>query len=267
MEDFKEEIYTNHKFWKNLQERRAKFTINHKKHIANAIRSMALSGLPVKKLIIDNYYCTDPFIIYEELNKEIQNIAVKQDIPKNTTFKFSHTNNSTIEEQVRINTKYTNDTIICDLVPNSRLDLILRVEEKYGYIDNKYSLIHTCKYKKITDNKFELELHNNGEIKIKDLITNIKNNLIERIKVLLNTEVHFAEGIAKLYINNESEMFGQLITCELSEIKQDLDFTKYYFEDDTIRRITWEIVHDNEDEIHKLIEVLVNKLVEIFTNL
>jgi len=178
--------------------------------VANAIRRTLIGELPAYGLTFDqeDFETDDEYLIWKNIQSQIQSIRIKQDIPESTRFYLDVTNSTPMDKMVRA--KHIEIRGKGELPFNETFRIItlrkgktmkiknIKVIKKYGYEDAKFHLTSGVAYKQLDVNAYErgkgvssmmsdchdyeLGIYTDGNIEPKTLLTMAMSNIKERVK-------------------------------------------------------------------------------------
>lgn len=262
--------------------------------LINAYRRCAIDELKVKHLyfILNSLKTNDPYILQDLLKDRIEMIPLLQSVDISTTFKLNVSNLTDkvipvySSELVSSDKKlYFNQTFkVCDLNPNCYIKIDnIKIRKSSGEQDGKFSLcvssyevenLETSSML-IFSNDFNMYVETFGNISPKDIIVNVKENLIDRLNKIINSINNktirklVIGDIQQYFIQEEGYTIGELLrTYIYNYYKNNLRLINYDPGYPTERGIVLNIIHpEYEKAIIDSIDI-IKKDIELFsTNL
>lgn len=277
--------------------------------VANAIRRVAIGdGLLIKRIIPTMVDSDDPFIWESELNIFFESMPIRQDIDENVNFKIEYVNDSAEKYLLTTNIfpkdikEYVNNFPILFISPGKYVRIEFKIKQKFSFLDGKYNIVHMAtsipleenngkyeiaKFDKIQSTEsnfkhFRLTIGTNGEIKPRDLLTKIVNNIKERLLYVksilgqfyfeneINTKnsKNDALTIGILVIRNETYTISKMIIRKVFNMVPDIPFLVDNMPDKTVRNIEIKVKFNcSTDEIKKIFSVAIDDLVKTFISM
>lgn len=311
---YKDLIEKNKNFLPIFNKTGLKFELlNSNEAFANSIRRIYNDELLVKCLDtkIFNINTDDKYILHDTIIERINSISINQDLIQDDMIFHLNINNNThsvikvYSKDIIIknksnnkidNTLYFNPNIlICTLKPNKYLTISsIGINKEYGYNNHIYSLgsfnykIINTDFSKLSLNTistdFELELINNGNIKINNIITNIYNNILFRLKKIQDSinsyelDRHSTDinkivneifiinnnNIYEIHINNEYHTIGNLLTYYIYDLEKSIELVNYKLEHPLRHKI---IIYIKHPQYKKLCNDAINNIISDYTML
>jgi len=311
---YKDLIEKNKHLLPTLNKTGLKFQLlNSNEAFANSIRRIYNDELLVKCLDtkIFNINTNDKYILHDTIIERINSISINQNLIKDDMIFHLNVNNHTngiikvYSKDIIIknktnnkidNTIYFNPNILlCTLKPNKYLTInSIIINKDYGYNNHLYSLgsfnykIINTDFSQLSLNTistdFELELINNANITINNIITNIYNNILFRLKKIQDSinsyelDRHATDinkiiseifiinnnNIYEIHINNEYHTIGNLITFYIYNLDKSIELVNYKLEHPLRHKI---IIYIKHPQYKKLCNDAINNIISDYNTL
>lgn len=267
--------------------------INSNEAFANAIRTIFNDELLIKYLDVSifNINTDDKYILPDNIIERIASIPLLQNTNINKKYKLQIINNS--NDIIKVYSKELKSTdnsqvkdfnpniLICTLKPNKYLSINnITINQDYGFHNNIFSLgsftyeIINTDFQSLSLNTnstdFQLELINNGNIKMDDLVNKIYDNLYIRLKkiqndintyqlenhssdiskiltdlfIIKNSNSNGSNQLYEIHIINEYNNIGNLLTKYIYDLDNNIELINYKLEHPLRHKVIINIKHN-----------------------
>lgn len=232
--------------------------------VANGIRRVMLSELPVKALWYDdvNFSTTNPFTLNDFTLTRIRNIPILQNVDDKFSCSLDVVNNTIDVLMVKSGQMKSNKPLpfnetftIAALEPNSSLhikDIVVKTDYGYNFAGHSVACNVVCVPMDLTPyNGFtktgtkssisdprnhRITFVSNGNMSSKNIIVASCSEIINRLKLIYDVldEISFIQDTHVLIIKGETDTIGNLIMKTICEIYPDI--TACVYEVDTVAK-------------------------------
>lgn len=252
---------------------------NESAAVANAIRRTLIGELPAYGLTFDqdDFETDDEYLIWKNIQSQIQSIRISQDLPESTRFFLDVTNSTPVDKMVRA--KHIEIRGKGELPFNETFRIItlrkgkflkiknIKIIKKFGYEDAKFHLTSGVAYKQLditayergkgvssmmSDcHDYELGIYTDGNIEPRHLLEMTMSNIKTRVKKYQEEmELYTAPKTEESSKKKKSEQLEDYVSDILEiNILEDVTLFKLKGEKDTIANLIRYFAYVNDPSI------------------